>query len=209
MERCNAQTLKKERCKRAAKDGTHFCGQHTPSTVVATTEPWVTLKLPTPHKDIRKSVLAKLRTKLRQAPEKRSGGVGHIYVYHLKGEHKAGLMYWKVGMTERAVDVRMAEWERTHKNNHVLLAKSYRVERAHKWVERVVHLYLDYCRVYRYALEKSDTFYTVWAATGASCGPVEENEPEDLVAVHKQVEWFHSDTLDELDAIIRSVIRVL
>jgi hypothetical protein len=205
MERCKGQTLKKAQCKRSATVGS-YCSLHVPKV-----EPWTALSLPCPNESNRKSILTKLRTKLRQPAAKRSGGAGHIYIYYIKEEHDAYLMYWKIGMTERSVKVRLAEWARVHSKTKgtLLLAKTYRITHAHKWVERVIHLYLNYCRVYRYVRDDEDgSFYSVWAATHEPCPESVDNEDEEgvPVATHKQVEWFHALDLKEIDALITSII---
>ncbi len=210
MQRCQAQTAKKKQCSRQATQGTR-CTQHAPKEVVVI-EPWTALKLPKPHSDNRNSVLNKLRTKLRQPAEKRSGGAGHLYIYYIAEEHDAGLMYWKIGMTERSVDVRLAEWSKTHKHGAtVLLAKSYRLRRWHKWVERVVHLYLNYCRVYRYPLvetkKESAHFHSIWAATRKPC-PESVDSEDTAPAMHKQVEWFYAECLEDLDDIINKIVNL-
>lgn len=123
-------------------------------------------------------------------------------------------MYWKIGMTKRDVDVRLAEWAKEHKRGAtVLLAKSYRLRRWHKWVERVVHLYFNYCRVYRYPLaaESSSSskthFHSIWAATREPC-PESVDLEETAPAMHKQVEWFHAHCLEDLDDIITKITRL-
>lgn len=204
MQRCQAQTAKRKQCSRQATCGTR-CTQHAPKEVVIV-EPWTTLGLPSPHTDNRSSVLNKLRTKLRQPETKRSGGAGHLYIYYIAEEHEAGLMYWKIGMTERSVDVRLAEWAKAHKRGAtVLLAKSYRLRRWHKWVERVVHLYFNYCRVYRYPLANNKAhFHSIWAATRKPC-PDSADYKDTAPAMHKQVEWFHAKCLEDLDDIINKI----
>jgi len=52
-------------------------------------------------------------------------------------------------MTERSVDKRLSEWKSKH---GIILNKKavYNVAKNHKFLERLIHLYLDYCRIHRY-----------------------------------------------------------
>ncbi len=222
MNQCTATTTKKKQCKNKAMANQMVCHVHvekktTKKKTSPPPAPAAPVVFPTPHPSLKRPVLRRLNAKLATLPERRSGGAGFIYVYAIKEEHDAGRFYWKIGMTERAADVRIKEWGRTldKRTQTLVVHRVYPVARGHKWVERVVHLYLNYCRVYRYALPAASagsasgphSFYSVWATTGL---PVEEEDaslgPHDAPAMHKQVEWFYCPRFADLDAVIAPLV---
>lgn len=104
------------------------------------------------------------------------------------------------GMTEKHVDERMAEWEEEHKSR-VIKRAFYEVQHSVKFVERIIHLYLDYCRVHRTPTSdtKETLFRSVWASTGEIIDDEQNKKIKDderLVAAHKHVEWFKAPILE-------------
>jgi hypothetical protein len=217
---CAATTAKKKPCSRAGttKRGTaYYCAQHASKIPIAgkepapKEEPWDKLGLVRPNMDaLGARALKRLRAKLCALP---SGGQGYIYVYHF--EHERALRYFKVGMTERTVGERIKEWAREcgHK---IVVARTYRVERNHKLIERIIHLYLDHVRMHRYPNEQSDAYKSVWARTGATIEDADlaalekdskNKKQHAFVARRKQIEWFCME-LGEIERVVESVVRV-
>jgi Meiotically up-regulated gene 113 len=212
QDRCAATTAKKTQCSRngsVKRGASYYCAQHagTSSVKEEKEEPWDRLGLVRPNVDaLGTRALRRLRTKL-SAPS--SGGKGFIYVYYFESER--ALNYYKVGMTERTVEERIKEWARECGANHVIvLARAYRVERNHKLIERIVHLYLDHVRMYRYPNESYTAYKSVWARSGATIedgASLKGSTKHDFVARRKQIEWFQVK-LHEIERIVESVIHV-
>jgi T5orf172 domain len=203
--RCVAVKQDKKRCTRTATCvRTRMCTQHAKlqSAPPVEREPWTALGMLAPSAKNSARALRKLRSKLRRRPPKNDKEDGYIYVYGIRGERV--LNYWKVGMTERAdVEKRVGEWRRTHGKGAVELRDHFRT-RHPKHVERVIHLFLAYCRMYRYQLSDG-SFHSVWAESGDVIKDGQEQEAVDgerLVAKHKHIEWFCEEY-----AHIRSVIE--
>jgi len=190
MDHCTAIKHNGKPCTRARVEGT-LCTQHFKLSGQPRVEPWTQLGLPEPSPLLRPAALRRLRAKLNA--RRRSGGAGSIYIYTIDGDEPG---FWKIGMTERTADVRLAEWTRVHGKKHTIrLVAEHRVDHSHKWIERVVHLYLDYCRVNRYAQPDDDgTFYSEWYASGKPL-PGQRSDPLKQ-GIAKQVEWFYGADMD-------------
>lgn len=196
--------------KRCTRKGNPLCAQHqrlalttTTTTCVGDVEPWTARGMPAPCVEkLRPHMLQKLRRKLKAGPRTTTAKSGSIYVYCLDGDEHANL--YKVGMTSSGVDKRLQAWARKHKGKVLRKVAEYVVLSDVAWVERVIHLYLDYCRVYRYP------GFSVWAATGEPL--VGENAapspppppPHSLLAVEKMIEWF-ALPFTEIDQIVLQV----
>lgn len=195
MDQCSAHTLKGKQCsKRAVHKG--LCTIHLKS-AAAVEEPWVELKLVAPSTLNRAHVLAKIRRKLRTA--KGGGAGGSIYIYCLMDDKVEDL--WKVGMTRRTADIRLLEWQAEHRTSRILKKSEFVVKQSVAYLERLVHLYLDYCRVYRTPLGDG-RFRSVFSATGEA---IENADEKGGVATRKQVEWFKAPIL-EIKAVIEALI---
>lgn len=182
-----------------SKTSQHYCGHHYKKAVedkalavVVVTVPKPDLVLPY---QLRRKVAQRLQRRLDAGP-KSNDKPGFIYVYGL--EHEQGRNYWKVGRTERPPEKRHKEWQDAHHSSHVVVTKkTWRVDaRAHKFLESVIHLWFDYCRMYRYPVTDSARILSVWSATGS---PIQDPDYEALnstitrhstVARRKMVEWF-------------------
>lgn len=213
---CEALTQAGKQCTRRAKSvdwsGRHVCTQHQwghhALITVRDIEPWEQRGMPAPSTALRAHVLQKLRRKLKAGPRAttpRSGNRGgSIYVYCLEGDDHENL--YKVGMTSDSVDRRLQAWARKHKGTTLRRVATYVVGQDVAWVERVVHLYLDYCRVYRYP-RVGGGLHSVWAATGK---PLLEDadaaavSPRSLLVTEKMIEWF-SAPFEDIDLIIAGV----
>jgi hypothetical protein len=205
------------------KTGKHYCGHHykkgdtkpvplpsrdceptRPSQAVK--EPWKTLGLPDPSKELRVSVLKRLVTRLNRGP-KSNDSSGYLYVYSLASEE--GLNYWKVGMTTRTVTERKKEWQAKHPGFTLVMKEYYHVPtKAVRCLERVVHLYLDHKRMHRYPILGGKALFSVWSATGAEIDDdaSRKRKEERLVATTKMVEWFclpWSELSPLLDALVK------
>jgi hypothetical protein len=216
--RCEALTLAGTRCKHRGKhkdqSGQHVCQQHLYGIhriiSVKDIEPWVQREMPTPALDLlRPHVVQKLRRKLKAGPRAATprglgkGRGGSIYVYCLEADDHSNL--YKIGMTSDSVDKRLQQWARKHKTELRRVAE-YVVSQDVAWVERVVHLYLDYCRVYRYPLANGTGLHSVWAATGEplDADAAKPPSPRSMLATEKMIEWFQLP-FDEIDATISQV----
>lgn len=208
-ERCVALTAKGKgpRCPYKGKHcdpktGQRYCGHHhkKPTEVVHQVAALVTVPKPNlvlPYQ-LQRKVAQRLQRRLDAGP-KSNDKPGFLYVYYL--EHEQGRNYWKVGRTERSPEKRHKEWQDAHHASHVVITKkTWQVDaRAHKFLESVIHLWFDYCRMYRYPAAESAHILSVWSATGA---PIRDMDYEALcpengsrtlrvtVARRKMVEWF-------------------
>jgi hypothetical protein len=124
---------------------------------------------------------------------------GHIYIYRLDADPDH---YYKIGRTERTVEKRLAEWKNS------ILVRSFEVK-FNRHVERLIHLKLDHCRIYRYAISETQ-FCDVWKANGE---PVTERDAllkqeNRLTAAGKQIEWvicYLDVIVDEIKSILLSI----
>ena len=229
MERltCTATTLKKTRCTRKATHGDR-CYQHAApagagATVAAAAvvvtpvapapanaganknlppadSPW-----PDPSGQLQRRILKKIATKQRLAS--RPGKEGYVYVYSL--QHEVGKDYWKVGMTERNdYRKRLKEWTTVHAPAIVVCKAVYYTTANCKLLERLIHLYLDYCRMYRYPTDNPYEMVTVWKTNGKPVDAVVEAKPHQVVAKNKHKEWFNIDwpKLEELIQRLRACV---
>lgn len=175
--------------------------------------PWKTRGLPDPEiKLLRTKVLKKLRQKLCSGPSQKSDSTGHIYVYSLASEN--GRNYWKIGMTTQTVKERQKQWQSKHGDGHTLvLKKSYEVPvKATKFLERVIHLYLDHRRMYRYpiSVETQHLLVSIWSATGVDIQDKDwkiwEKSGVKKSAAGKMIEWFclpWEDVSSLIDALLK------
>lgn len=146
--------------------------------------------LPPPSTQLRLAVAEKLKTRLLRGPAAKSDSPGYLYVYSLAGEE--GMNYWKIGMTTRTMTERKKEWQSKHPNHTLVLKEYYYLPTpVIKFLERVVHLYLDHKRMYRYPVGK--LLISVWSATGEQIHDAnwkQQKEPAKLKALGKMIEWF-------------------
>lgn len=160
---CQGKTKSGKVCKNKTEP---YCHLHEDQ-VLPVAVPW----------ELSKKIERKILTKVKKGPSK-SDGPGRLYIYHLDSAEP----YIKIGMTERTSEKRLKEW----KGAKLIVDFAAKHRRL---TERLVHLYLDHVRVYRYVLENG-AYYTIWKN---SREPVEENGPplhERLKGISKQVEWF-------------------
>lgn len=192
---------------------TFFCKHHLPK--ISSTTTIITQaksRQPPYQKDrLRSSVVKKIERRLKSGP-RTTDEPGHIYVYALQHEMDAQMDYWKVGMTTRAPEERAKEWSAKHHKTHTVVTQAvfHVPTRAVKHVERLIHLYLDYCRLYRYPLA-SGAIRSVWAHSGNLIEDKDGKEwaaqtpQERPVALHKMVEWFWISWKD-LEPLIKELI---
>lgn len=185
-DKCTAYTRQGTRCTRTRTKGS-LCTQHHKSKTVVNVctvrEPWTALQLPEPAKSNGTQSLQKLRSHLTRGPSKSAGKTrGSIYVYYL--DHEIGTHMYKIGCTERSVDERMDEWAAEH-GAELTVQRFYEVRCNLTYIERAIHLYLHYCRIYRY-MDKHGS-YDEYAATGE---PVKGTKPDKPDVRKKHKEWF-------------------
>jgi len=127
-----------------------------------------------------------IESKIKSGPRK-TDHEGYIYIYYLKSDKR--VRYYKIGQTSKTVAKRLKEWERESPSPPQLVG-SFKVTNV-KFCERLIHLYLDYARVYRYKLPKN-RFCTVWKDTGECVSYQDEKYKERyrLQGKKKQIEWF-------------------
>ena len=190
-----------------------FCSQHSKIVqskkvdTIKSVEPWTLLKYPTPDPRNGKKYIQKIRTHLNNSSNfrapKSNPHSGFIYVFYLKREK--GLHYYKIGYTERPVEERLEEWSDKH---DLELYASYHVTcNVHKF-ESLIHLYLAYCRMYRYPNDRGG-FHSVFKLSGKIIRDGQENEKEDerLVAKNKEIEWFCAPIAEILE-IIEGILKI-
>lgn len=163
---CQGKTQKGEKCKKPTEP---YCHLHEPKE----------FEFPVPVDHLPAKTQAKIKRRL-QKPPSQSDGPGYIYIYTLPEDGP----YYKVGRTERLVEHRIKEWKGAQ------LKKAYAVDYQKK-MERLIHLYLDPSRVYRYQVAKGKVC-TVWKSNGDPVTKYDAKLKEEnkLEALSKQVEWF-------------------
>jgi hypothetical protein len=126
---------------------------------------------------------------------------GHIYIYFLPRER--ALNYWKIGRTQRSVEQRMKEWSSKYKLEVYAI---YKAERDVVQAESLIHLYLTYCRMYRYPSARG--YQSVYKLNpseviqdGQQCDP---ESGERVVAKNKEIEWFCEDV-----EVVRRVVEAI
>lgn len=182
---------------------------------VVSQTPWISLGLPTPSPELRLITLRKLRNRINRGPRNKSNdGGGHLYVYSLA--HEDGRDYWKIGMTKRSnLDNRMKEWRSKHVGHTVVLKKSYAINDSAtvKHLERVVHLYLDHKRMYRYFVPNG--IVSVWAATRQEIDDEDrrvwnasKSRPDERPSAKgKMIEWFCLPWEEELSPLLEALVK--
>jgi len=146
-------------------------------------KPEVPVSLPFPIDGLTKKIQKKIKNRIIKSPSK-SDGPGYIYVYTLDSDPPS---YYKIGRTARTPEKRIKEWGKGAR-----LKASYKVKYQKK-AERLIHLYLDYVRVYRYQLDDDiGKICSIWKDDGE---PVTDKDAKlkkkhKLVARVKQIEWF-------------------
>lgn len=214
----------------------HYCGHHWKNPLmagVAATKPivlirdvepvqtkvlspaWTVRGLPEPElKLLKRSVIQRLERKISSGP-KPSDCTGHLYVYYLAGEE--GRNYWKIGMTTRPVAERKKEWQAKHPGHVLVMKKSYEItSKTVKCLERVVHLYLNHRRMYRYPVG-AKLLVSQWAATGAQIEDDDwkvwtalcskEGKLPKLRATGKMVEWFCLPWETGLEPLLTALVK--
>ena len=180
MQQCQGKTAKSVRCKRFVS-GT-YCYQHIPEKE----EEWIRQGYPTPSSKIDEGHRRKIKSKLKRGPSQKDKE-GYIYIYYLKTDKR--VRYFKIGRTSTTVEKRLKQWEKESPSPPVLV-ESFKVKHS-IFCERLIHLYLDYCRVYRYKVSKN-RFCTVWKVSG-ECVTERDEKLKDrnrLEGMKKQTEWF-------------------
>lgn len=191
---CKKTTQKGKQCSRnAVPGGAEYCTQHGGKPSLVTPK-----GMPDIPKENAPKIVKRLQKLIAKGP-KPDDGAGSIYIYRLARE-PVELNYFKVGMTERSVDLRMTEWEAEHKDRVICVAR-YVVTAGVKHKERVIHLYLNHCRMNRYPV--GARFLSKWYSSGVVIQDRDAekiDEKERLVAKKKHTEWFccEQDTLLEL-----------
>ena len=181
MVRCTGITKKGKRCKNHAISGSDYCHVHRPK---EEPEPWDALNVKPSTPPLNKSTLNKIRKKMKKGPTKKDG-CGYIYVYYLREE--MGYNHWKIGRTKKSVAKRLKQW-----GTNCTLQYDWYTE-YHEMAERLIHLYLDDVRFYRYpATKKGKSDYLVWKKDGKPVRGGKEDRDR-MHAQGKQVEWFHTD----------------
>lgn len=206
MKSCEAFKADGEQCTRQYKvktaEGKHFCTQHAKCKAVksvAEPEPWETLRLPEPDPRNGKRYIQKVRKMLSEAPGKKREG--HIYIYFLPREKT--LRYWKIGLTERTVEERMQEWSAKYT---LEVYTTFRVATDVYYVESLIHLYLTYCRIYRYPSKRGfQSVYKLKPSVVIQDGQQAE-QGERVVAKNKQIEWFCED-IEEILKVVKAIIK--
>lgn len=218
MIRCIAIKADGEQCTRNASmiesKSKNYCKQHAKSnqtkklSTVEAVEPWVLLKFPEPDARNGKRYIQKIRTHLNKSTSscsKKDSQSGFIYIFCLSHERK--LNYYKIGYTERTVEERLEEWGEKH--SALELCACFRVNSNAQRKESLIHLYLAYCRMYRYPYESGTGFHSVYKLSGEIIEDGQENtdEKERLIAKNKEIEWFCAP-LDEILKVVEGILKI-
>jgi len=207
MVRCEAIKGDGEQCTRNATSGKKVCKQHekakTTTTIITvkTAEPWTLLGLPEPDPRNGKRYIQKIRTFLNSSKGEKKGG--YIYIFFLPREKK--LSYWKIGYTERTVEERIREWSTKYP---LEVYKTFKIENGVQYYESLIHLYLTYCRIYRYPHENGyQSVYKLNPSAVIQDGQ-QIKDDERLVAKNKEIEWFCApirDILGVIEPIVKKI----
>lgn len=209
--KCQSTTQKKTQCTRNAVEGSDKCAQHGGKAKELNSNETKALGLPAVPKETQGNVVKKIQRLIQKdlsSSQAKTTAGGYVYIYRLA--HETGLNYWKIGMTDREVDKRMKEWEGTLRCR-VLCVKEYKLKKNHAYCERLIHLYLDYCRMYRYPAEakkgdKHVLFKSKWYRSGEWIDDDQGREiDERLVAKNKHVEWFCAP-LAEILKVVQAIV---
>lgn len=144
-----------------------------------------------------------LQRKIDAWPRRNLSEPGWIYIYRFASETGR----WKVGSTKLSDPAeRVKQWHKRAQMQYCLYLPC-----GYQWAERVIHLYLWYCRLYRYALDAEQPggdprFYSVWARDLKlpALDPLPAGYTGRPPAKNKQIEWFYID-LDELVTLVKRV----
>jgi hypothetical protein len=183
-----------ERCRGIKKDGKQctrngpYCYQHKAAKKNKCLEP-----LPGTRLDVVKKINKAVET---VKPQKDSG---YIYVFRLEGDTE---LRYKIGRTKRDPIRRIKEWADVH-YLPIVSEVIFEVPVGCKWVERMIHWYLDQYRLIRYEGDRG-LFTEFWYATRIPL--IAGTEPG--VAMHKHVEWFTVE-LKTIEALIGTLIHFI
>lgn len=213
MNRCLAIKGDGEQCTRhQAANERRYCTQHAKTSktkkveTVGTVEPWIILGFPEPDPRNGKKYIQKIRTHLNKASSfaspKSNPHSGSIYVFYLPREK--GLNYYKIGYTEQTVEERMEQWAKAHPDLELL--SSYFVTCNAQKYEALIHMYLAYCRLYRYP--NAHGFHSVYMLSGEVIQDGQQNREDDEkpIAKSKEIEWFCAP-LKEVIRIIEGILK--
>jgi len=173
--------------------------------------PWARLGFPTPPTENDTRTLNRLRAVFLTLEGRALGdsdlvlgGRGHIYIFWCTGDDG----YYKIGKTARGSPrKRLAEWRRRIGGGDMQFLSwpvSYGVDVA----ERLVHLYLHYCRVRRYpAIEPRGLYKSFWWRDRTPI--TDDGQWERVYAIDTrrsaaQCEWFRTDRV-RVEEIVRNI----
>lgn len=167
---CQGITKDGKKCKKTKEP---YCHLHEP----------MKFDFPLPILELTTKVQKKIHKHLKKTPSK-SDGKGHIYCYYLTSDTED--CFYKIGRTNRTVDVRLKEW-----GEGVKLKCSWEVKHE-KWMEKLIHTYLDSIRVYRYQIDDTEEYCNVWKTDMKCISKHDEDLKENhkLEGRKKNIEWF-------------------
>lgn len=197
--RCQAITLSNKKCHRTTDK--KYCYQHKKKSenVKKVSVPWKTIGLlPKIIKQNPKGIISRINTLLKRGPTK-NDKPGHIYSYYLNLDEKQGLSYYKIGRTEQKLHIRLSQWKGS------VLKKGFPVS-FNRFAERLIHLSLAFCRIYRY--EHENGYHSVKALSGKV---VEDSQKlEKLGKGHKKhIEWFNADFEDIIYPMVVCIVKIV
>jgi hypothetical protein len=176
----------------------------TTTTTTTTISPWIVLGIVSPSRLNTKATIKKITTKLRVGPDAKDNKGGEIYCYYLPRE--VGKNYWKIGMTERSADKRLDEWSLEH-GVRVVLKKKWRIRKHVKYAERIIHLYLQYARMYRMPVAGEKKGFRSIMMDSKLVVEMEEEGEKIEQAVKKHVEWFY-EQWEVIEFVIESLLLI-
>jgi len=187
---CQGTTKEGKPCKNKAEP---YCSHHKPIAIPA-------LDLPTEH--LTTAVQKKLTKYLKQGPTK-TDAPGYIYVYYMEKDPDG--CYFKIGRTEQKPEKRLKQWEKEIGSK--VCSKIWWYVKAQKFMEKMIHRYLDNVRMYRYMTP--DGYCSVWKK---DLKPVTEQDGElkekhKLEARKKHIEWFNMPW-DKLEPIMLGILKL-
>ena len=204
MDRCNGKTGKGKTCKRAASSKSKFCWQHQPK--IGDNE-WVLSvflgQAFPPRENLSIKTRKALNTLVRRGPAQKSDGTGYVYIFSFT--HDCTPKMWKIGMTKRAIEIRMKEWrlETKHLTLGVIKLERAIYVRKAKFAERVLHRYFDDVRVYRYEHERS--LVSIRKSDRSLISKVKDETAETWKKGKKHVEWFQLEDTETVISLMRAL----
>lgn len=166
-------------------------------------EPWAIVGITEPSPLTRKKIIGRLRARLRTGPTRcETASAGTFYISQLR--HEIGENYWHMSRTRPV----FSEFGAT------VICSFIAVKNA-DYIERLIYLYLNYCRVHRRkkilgSASDNMLFLSSWVATGDQIMDEQRFHVATqgcVVSKKKQGDFFHCELIELLTVIKMLVFK--